>query len=101
MTPEKSSMDQVVNVNAKLLSAFLLGGTAWWLWPSTPELWGLALPSILISLSASGKLVAALKAIRKTSARVRVVSTLKQDSIEPKSSSLISEDELRKAGMIE
>ncbi|PCJ08937.1 MAG: hypothetical protein COB16_05050 [Rhodobacteraceae bacterium] len=101
MIPEKTSEGEVLKVNAKLLSAFVLGGAAWWLIPSKSEMWGLNLLSILLGLAASRKFVEAFLAIRKIRVRMRAVSAMKQDTVEPKSSSLVSEDALRKAGMIE
>ena len=101
MTPVKTEAGAVLNANAKLLSAFLAGSAAWFVWPDGPEWWGFAILSALLGLLAARKFVEAFLAIRKISARNRAITTLTRDTIEPKSSSLVSKDELRKAGMIE
>ena len=33
----KTPIGSVLAVNGHFLQAFLLAGTAWWLWPSSPE----------------------------------------------------------------
>jgi len=101
MKLDKTSMGAVFMVNAKFLLTFLLGVTAWWVWPNSLKWWGLGIVSITFGSAALRMFVEALIGISKINEREHAVSTLNQNSIEAKSSTMISEDDLRKSGMIE
>lgn len=101
MKPDKTSVGAVFMVNAKFLLTFLLGVTAWWVWPESPKWWGLGFISITFGSAALRMFVEAIIGIRKINERERAVSALNKNTIEPKSSTMISEDDLRKSGMIE
>lgn len=101
MKPDKTSVGEVFMVNAKFLFTFLLGVTAWWVWPNSLKWWGLGFISITFGGAAVRMFVEALIGIRKINERERAVAALNQNTIEAKSSTMISEDDLRKSGMIE
>jgi len=101
MKTEKTSVDAIFLVNAKLLLTFLLGVTAWWVWPNSLKWWGLSFISITFGNAALHMFIRALRGIRDINERESAVAALNQNTIEPKSSTMISEDDLRKSGMIE
>ncbi|HBS27836.1 MAG TPA: hypothetical protein DD827_12065 [Gammaproteobacteria bacterium] len=101
MKLDKTSVGAIYMVNAKFLLTFLLGVTAWWVWPNSLKWWGLGFISITFGAAALRIFFEAIIGIKKIRTRERAVSTLNQNTIEAKSSTLVSEDDLRKAGMIE
>ncbi len=101
MTIGKAPFSSILTVNGHLLQSFLLGGGAWWLWPSSPQWWGFGLLSIMLSAAAFGKAVEALRAMVKLYARERDFSRLAATSRAPDPSDLAGQDALRNAGMFD
>lgn len=101
MKLDKTSVGAIYMVNAKFLLTFLLGVTAWWVWPNSLKWWGLGFISLTFGSAALRLFVEALIGIRRINERERAVAVLNQNTIAAKSSTMISEDDLRKSGMIE
>jgi hypothetical protein len=70
-------------------------------WPGTPEWWGLGVVSLMLALAALGCLAKAIRAMVDLHAKERVLAEFMAQGGAPKSARLASEDQLRKAGMIE
>ncbi|MDF1803193.1 hypothetical protein [Thalassovita sp.] len=97
----KTPVSSIAAVNGHFLTAFLLGASAYWLWPSSPERWGFGLFSILLGFAALGKLIAALRAMIKIYGREKVLARLAATSRVPDPSDLADQNALKNAGMVD
>jgi len=97
----KTPPASIFTVNGHLLHAFLLGGLAWWLWPSSPEWWGFGLLSIILGAAAFGKSIEALRAMVKIYGREKELARLAATSRAPDPSDLADQNALKDAGMID
>lgn len=98
MKPFQSSFGSKIQINFKLLGASIFGVSAWALWPSNPEWWGLGVVAIILGLGAVGLLVEALRAMAKLYSRDKAMAEFLAQGNKPKSSALVSDellDELR------
>lgn len=95
----KTPTSSVLAVNGHFLQAFLLGASARWLWPSSPEWWGFGLFSIILSFAAFGKTVEALRAMLKIYGREKEFARLAATSRAPDPSDLADQNALKNAGM--
>ena len=95
----KSVNSTVVTINIRFLQACLFGWLAYGCWPTRPfELgWGLlAFIAIVISVAC---LVHAIKDMTKLYQREKTIGEYLKQGTKPKSSTLASDEALKKAGM--
>lgn len=97
----KSVNSTVVNINIRFLQACLFGWMAYACWPTRPfELgWGL-LAFIAIAISVVC-LINAIKDMTKLYQREKTIKAYLDQGVQPKSSTLASDEALKKAGMQE
>ena len=97
----KTPNSSILTVNGHFLQVFLLGASAWWLWPSAPEWWGFGLLSIILGTAAFGKAVAGVSAMVKIYSREKELARLAATSRAPDPSDLADQNALINAGMID
>jgi len=97
----KTPVSSIAAVNGNFLTAFLLGASAYWLWPSSPEWWGLGLFSIILGVGAFGKTIEALRAMVKVYGREKELARLAASSRAPDPSDLADQSALKDAGMVD
>ncbi len=95
-TPDSS----IASVNGHFLVVFLLGASAYWLWPSSPEWWGFGLFSIILGFAALGKMIAAYRAMIKIYGREKELARLAATSRAPDPSDLAYQNALKNAGIM-
>ena len=91
----------IIQINLQLLYATVFAGIAWISWPSVPEWWGLGLLSIMCGMGAAGGLVNALSGMVGLYRREQALADYMAQGGAPKSARMASQEELRRAGMIE
>ena len=90
----------IVRINFKLLYAFILACSGYFIWPTDPRWWSLYLLSVLMIASAFGLLVESIReAIKLNIAKKRWAEIMARGNA-PKNAKLASIDDLRKKGMI-
>ena len=99
MKPHQSALSTIVKINAKLLSAVILGILAYFSWPADPKWWGLGVVSIASGLAAIGLIIEAVRAMSFLFTREWVMSEYMAQGDKPKSSDLASDNALKDAGM--
>jgi len=100
MTPDRNHFGAVVAINLQLLSAFGFAVTAWAIWPTTAEWWGLGVMSVLFGLGALHGLVGALRSMAALHAKDRALHDYLARGGPPKQARFASDELLRKKGMI-
>lgn len=90
----------IFRINLLGIVASLFGATAWSIWPSTAEWWGLGVLSILFGLSAFHLLLQALGMAWRVWAQERAIAALGGFGREAKSSQMATTARLRQMGMI-
>lgn len=91
----------VVAINGNLLGALLGGFTAWVVWPSSAEWWGMAALTIGAGMFGFVCLVKAIGAIFSLHAKRRAIAAYMAKGGKPKSSKLATTGDLEEAGMID
>jgi hypothetical protein len=99
--PSRGKFAAIFHVNLQLLGATACGFTAWAIWPSTPEWWGLGLLSIILSFAALAGIANAAKAMAGLYHRERVIADYMAQGGAPKSARLVTTEQLRQAGMVD
>ena len=101
MITGKTPFSSIVAVNGHMLLAFLTGGIAWLIWPTSPEWWGLGLMSIILGAASFSSTVTAVRSMAKIFSREKEISRFTANSRAPEPSDLASSDALKKAGLID
>ncbi len=91
----------VVAINGNLLGAVLGGFTAWAVWPSSAEWWGMGALSIGAGMFGFTCLMKAIGAIFSLHAKRRAIAAYMAKGGKPKSSTLATIGNLEDAGMID
>ncbi len=99
MTPFQGSMGTIVQINLRLFVAVIFAATAYKIWPTDPEWWGLGLISILMSASALGMLAEATGMALKLYQRDKAIADYLAQGGKPKSSVVASSNDLDDAEM--
>ncbi len=97
----KTPVDSIAAVNGHFLTAFLLGASAYWLWPSSPEWWGFGLLAVILGIGAFSKTIEALRAMVKIYGREKELARLAASSRAPDPSVLADQSALKDAGMVD
>lgn len=95
----KSATGTVIKINVGFLQGLLFGGIAWWMWPDHRFSFGWGLLTIVSALIASAFLIGALLGMIRLYKREKVIAQYMKLGERPKSSTLASDDALKKAGM--
>lgn len=89
----------ILDINGKLLSCFLFGIGAYWIWPSSIAWWGFATHSIVLGLGSFVALIAALRAMIKLRRTERLLKAYEEQGSGPKGARLADDEALIAAGM--
>ena len=89
-----------INVNAQLMMACLFGAIAWFMWPGTPEWWGLGFLCILMGMGAIAATINALQAALGLYRKEKALAEFQAQGAAPKTARLATVDDLEKAGML-
>lgn len=95
------SAQPAVAVNGGFLGAIVFGWGASALWPSSPEWWGLGVVSVMLGMGAVACLGSAIGTMVGRYRREHELHRYLSQGGAPKSARLASNDDLRRAGMIE
>jgi hypothetical protein len=95
-----STFGSAVSINLKFLMACLFGWAAWYIWPTTPEWYGLGIASILLGLGAVAHVINALQLMGRVYKREKELCAYMALGGEPKSSEMASDAKLKDAGML-
>ena len=93
------SSGTTVKINLLMLQAFLSGIAAWLMWPDRLIDWGWGFLSIILwssCIGSSGRSFVEMYAAYKRDKKIKVMLAM---GSKPKSSGVVSDDELDKAGM--
>lgn len=101
MTIRKTPFNSVLAINGHFLLAFMTGGIAWLVWPTSPEWWGLGVMSIILGAASFGSTATALRSMAKIYIREKEIARFTANSRAPESSDLADENALRRAGVID
>jgi len=88
-------------INAHLLMSFACGFIAWAIWPQSAEWWGLGLIAIILCVGAIGEFIRAVKLMIARHGRDVALVDYEAQGGRPKSSRMVSTDDLRRAGMLD
>lgn len=91
----------VLTINRHCLGAALAGTIAWWIWPTTPEWWGLGLISFILSMQIPISIIKAMKAYFALRQRERAIAAYQAQGAPTKSSAMASRQTMIDAGMID
>lgn len=97
----KTSVSSIAAVNGHFLTACLLGASAYWLWPSSPEWWGFGLLAVILGIGAFSKTIEALRAMIKIYGREKELARVAATSRAPDPSDLADQSALKDAGMVD
>lgn len=92
---------EIVMINKHCLGAALSGVIAWWLWPSSPEWWGLGVISVILAMQMPIGFIAAVKAYLALLQRERAIAAYSSQGAPLKSATMASRQALIDAGMID
>lgn len=95
-----STFGAAVSVNLKFLLACAFGWAAWYIWPTTPEWYGLGVASVLLGCGAFAHVVNALQLMARVYKREKELRAYMALGDEPKSSEMASDAKLKEAGML-
>jgi hypothetical protein len=101
VTIGKTPFSSVLAINGHFLLAFLTGGIAWLIWPTSPEWWGLGLMSIILGAASFSSAITALRSMTKIYVREKEIARFTANSRAPDPSDLADTNALRKAGLID
>ena len=101
MTIRKTPFRSVLAINGHLLLAFLAGGIAWLIWPTSPEWWGLGLMSMVLGAVSFISTVTAVRSMAKIYYREKEIARFTANSRAPDPSDLADTNALKKAGLID
>ena len=100
-TPYQSSFGSIVQINVKLLLAFLFAFVGWLIWPDTALGWGWGFLAICLFLSALGLFIEAIKGMTKLFVRDRALKKYMAQGNKPKSAELADDEALKNSEMID
>jgi len=100
MSDRKSSLGTIVKINMTLLAAVTCAFIAWAVWPARLEWWGFGLMSIIIGLAAPANLARAITLMVQLYHRDKAIAAFEATNKKSDPSKLVSDEALRKAGMI-
>ena len=95
-----STFGAAVSVNLKFLAACFFGWAAWYIWPTSPEWYGLGVASFLLGCGALAHVVNALQLMGRVYKREKELRAYMALGGAPKSSEMASPTELKNAGML-
>ena len=101
MTIRKTPFSSIVAINGHMLLAFLTGGIAWLMWPTSPEWWGLGVMSIILGAASFSSTITALRSMLKVFSREKEIARFTSNSRAPEPSDLADSDALKRAGLID
>lgn len=99
MNPYPSRFGAVVAININSLLAFAFGWSSWFMWPDRPEWWGLGLLCIINGIVAVSLAGTAVKVMARLYRRDKTIQLYMAQGRAPKSSEMVSVDQLERAGM--
>ena len=97
----QSSFGTIIQINFKLLFAVVFALVAWVLWPINAKWLGLGVISIFMALAALSLVIEAVRLAIKLYVRDKTLAEFEQLGNRPQSSTLVSEEVLRDAGLID
>lgn len=99
MNPYPSRFGPALAINMNSLLAFGFGWSSWFLWPDTPEWWGLGLLCILNGMAAVSLAGTAVKIMARVYRSDKAIQLYMAQGRAPKSSEMASAGQLERAGM--
>jgi len=99
MREHEFSSGSTLKINLMMLQAFLSGVVAWWLWPDKLIDWVWGFLSIILWASCVGSATRALAEMYSAYRRDKKIETMMAMGSQPKSSAVVPDDALDKAGM--
>ena len=101
MTIGQTPFNSILVINGHFLLAFLTGGIACLIWPTSPEWWGLGLISIILGTASFTSTVTALRSMAKVYIRKKEIARFTANSRAAEPSDLADSIALKKAGLID
>jgi hypothetical protein len=96
-----SGLGTIIGVTIQFAFAALLGFVAWFVWPTTPEWWGLGVVSVIAGLGAFAGASKAMRTAIVAWRKHRAVRAYLRQGRKPGSSKMANLTDLRRAGMVE
>jgi len=100
MTPHKSPLGSIIQINLQFLTVLILTLMALWIWPDDPFWWPMGIVSIVSVLAALSLFVQALRAIGTLHRREKTMKEFLARGKSPKSAKLANNETLERAGML-